>query len=155
MEASVSPGVVASEIIYLDIPELGDIPPIGVPPSPVCSKPVIALKLNDELNTGAALANTTSQEASCDWSIFSGTEGSLVGMGTTFVPALGQTQFFPLNDPSIPKLALPFNGNIEFQCSPSVHAFSLFQVAQTGALISNAAGCLPEDGTTIAGGRAD
>ncbi len=144
VETVVSPGVVVSEIIRLTVPGVGELPPIGVPPSPACERPVVALKKNAELDTGVALANTTGENASCDWSIYSGTEGSLVGMGNTSVPPLGQVQFFPLNDPSLPKLSLPFEGNIQYECSAPVHPFSLFQRQQDGALFSNAAGCLSE-----------
>jgi hypothetical protein len=142
IETLVSPGVVATEVINLSIPGVGDVPPIGVGPAPACEKPVIALERNLEFDTGVALANTGAKTASCDWSIYSGSEAFLVGMGTTMVPAFGQTQFFPLNDPSIPSVSLPFEGNVQYACNTPVHAFSLFQRKSDGALFSNAAGCV-------------
>ncbi len=142
IETLVSQGVVATEIINLSIPGAGDIPPIGVGPGPACEKPVIALERNLEFNAGVALANTRAEIATCDWSIYSGTDAALLGMGTTMVPALGQTQFFPLNDPSIPSVSLPFEGNVQYACNMPVHPFSLFQRTSDGALFSNAAGCV-------------
>ena len=143
VEIVADPGVFSTEIINLSIPGVGDVPPIGVSPSPPCESPVIALKRNAEFDTGVALSQTGEEtDATCSWSIYSGMEGTLVGSGTTTVPISGQTQFFPLNDPTLPPLLLPFEGNIQYDCDMPVHPFSLFQREQDGAIFSNAARCL-------------
>ena len=64
--------------------------------------------------------------------MYAGTEGTLVGMGATIVPPLGQTQSFPLNAPSLPPLSLPFEGNIQYECDIPVHPFSLFPFPEKG-----------------------
>lgn len=146
LQALLSPGVVASQIIRLAVPGVGEVPPIGVPPSPACESPVIALKRDLEFDTAVALSNTTGEEVSCDWSIYSGSEATLAGTGTTLLLPLGQSQFFPLNDPALTPLDLLFEGNVQFRCDGPVHAFSLFQRSMDGALFSNAAGCLDQGG---------
>ena len=145
IETTAGPGVVVTEVINLSLPGFGDLPPIGVGPSPSCKRPVTALKQNLEFDTGVALSNTNPEIATCNWSIYSGTEGTLVGRGATMVPPLGQTQSFPLSDPFLLPLPPPFEGNIQYDCDTGVHPLSFFQRRTDGALFSNATGCV--DGT--------
>ena len=142
IEVRAVPGVAASELIRLSAPGTGDVSLIGVAPSPACQKPVVALKRNLEFTTAVALSNTRQETATCDWSIYSGTEGTLSQSGTVTVPPRGQTQSFPLD---VFPVITPFlfEGNIQYECNLPVHAFSLFQ-RRDGSLVSNAAGCLDE-----------
>ena len=130
-----------TQIINLSIPGVGEVAPIGVAPSRSCRRPVAALKRNLKFDTGVALSNTGEETATCNWSIYSGPEGAFVGNGTTTVRALGQIQYFPLNSPGLQNASLPFEGNIQYECDVEVHAFSLFQREEDGAIFSNATGC--------------
>ena len=141
IEAAAGRGVVVTQIVNLSIPGTGDVPPIGVGPSPSCRMPVAALRRTLEFDTGIALSNTGETTASCNWSIYFGPEGELMGRGTTMVRALGQTQYFPLNSLTLPSHTLPFEGNIQYECDMPVHSFSLFQRKEDGAIFSNETGC--------------
>ncbi len=146
IEVRVGPEVSATEIIRLSTPDIGDISLIGVGPSPSCARPVVALKRNPEFTTAVALSNPKPEIATCGWTIYSDVEGTLRQEGTTTLPPLGQSQFFPLDGP--PALSpFLFEGNIQYECDIPLHAFSLFQ-RQDGALVSNAAGCLDEGDTS-------
>ena len=144
MEIFSEPTVIATQILNLSVPRIGSLPPLGIMPVEPCLKPAAALRRDPEFDTGLALSNRGQESAYCDWSIYSGTDGSLVGSGLTIVPALGQTQSFPLNavlgDPQVSMES--FEGNIQFDCDLPVHPFSLFQRKADGAIFSNAAGCL-------------
>ncbi len=142
VEVRVGPGVAATEIIRLSTPDVGGTSLIGVGPSPSCERPVVALKRNPEFNTAVAFSNPRQETATCDWAIYSGMEGTLRREGSKTLPALGQSQFFPLDvTPALSPFL--FEGNIQYECDIPLHAFSLFQ-RQDGTLVSNAAGCLDE-----------
>ncbi len=142
IETVAGPGVVVTEIINLSIQGVGNIPPIGVGPSSPCKRPVAILKRNAEFDTGVALSSTTQKTATCEYSIYSGPDGDLIGSGVWTVHPFGQFQDSPLNDDSLPEdLPLLFDGNIQYECDIPVHAISLFQRKKDGALFSNAVAC--------------
>ncbi len=141
--------IVVTERLKLNISEGLDnisqaarkVPPIGVGPAPSCTNPVTALERNEEFDTGVALSNTNAEPVTCNWSIYSGKQGAHLTTGVTNIPGFGQTQYFPLNDPALSPVLLPFLGNIQYKCNAEVHPFSLFQRRNDGALFSNTAAC--------------
>ena len=136
--------VAVTAIINLRIPGAGDsVPPIGLPPSPACSRPVVSLLRNEEFDTGLALSSRNADETGCRWTVYSGEAGTEVGNGETLIPPFGQFQFFPLNHPavSLPGDGSTFSGNIQYDCSQPLNTVSLFQRRADGAIFFNASGC--------------
>jgi hypothetical protein len=136
--------IAVTAIIDLTIPGAGNsVPPIGLPPSPPCSHPVVSLLRNEEFDTGLALSSRNQDTTGCRWTVYSGEAGTEVGNGETSIPPFGQFQFFPLNHPavSLPGDGSSFSGNIQFDCSEPLNAVSLFQRLDDGAIFFNSPGC--------------
>ena len=124
--------VLATEIISL----LG-VPPLGVPPSPLCSSPEFLMVESGDSRTAGAFSNPSGADmATCSWEVFS-EEGVSAGLGSFEVSPQGQVQFFPGDQATLPE---DFLGSFKASCDVPVHVFSLFQRSD-GSLTSNAAGC--------------
>ena len=124
--------VLATEIISL----LG-VPPLGVPPSPLCTSPeFLMVESADSLTAGAFSNPSAADMATCSWEVFS-EEGVSSGGGSFEISPQGQVQFFPGDQATLPE---GFLGSFKATCDTPVHVFSLFQRSDA-SLTSNAAGC--------------
>jgi hypothetical protein len=126
-----------AHVLSTEIISLAGVPPLGVLPAPLCTKPEFLMKESSDSRTAGAFSNPSSVDiATCNWEVFSG-EGVSLGGGSFEVPPLGQVQFFPDERTTLTE---GFLGSFKATCDSKVHIFSLFQKSD-GTLTSNAAGC--------------
>ncbi len=126
-----------AHILSTEIISLPGVSPLGVIPSPLCTRPEFLMVESTNRRTAGAFSNPSTEDiATCNWEVF-GEEGVSEGGGSFEVPPLGQLQFFPEERITLPE---GFLGSFKAACDVKVRIFSLFQNAD-GSLTSNAAGC--------------